>query len=142
MNKDLLVKLIPALLGFAGILVPNMGFEYGPVSIWLFGLIAQSDGNFDDINFGKSQQYVPMPVVAVLFGAGATIALLAALGVLNLDKVAWLPGAIMLSGVATYFIALAGTEIFMGTPVVLGIACAATGGVWSLVNAIKAGKPA
>nr|MDO8086743.1 hypothetical protein [Candidatus Sigynarchaeum springense] len=81
-----------------------------------------------------------MPISAILLAAGAVLALLAGLGVLKMGKVAWLPGVLLIAALPLYIIGTADTEILDAAPVLANLICGAVGGVWAIVNAVKAGK--
>jgi hypothetical protein len=142
MEKSVFLKFFAAILGFAGIAVPNVGFQYN-VIIWTFGVFS-SDGIFDYIDFSnvKPEKLVLMPVTTILFALGAVLMLVAALGKIKLGKIAWLPAVLMFTGVVLYFAGTVDTEIFDAAPYVFGIACGGLSGVISLVDAIISGRPA
>jgi len=142
MEKPNIMKLLPAILGFAALAVPAFGFEKDGIAIWIFGGVAAGGevGTLSAEISEKHPEMVLMSISGIVFAVGATLALLSALGVLKLGKLAWLPGVIMIAGAPLYFIGLAETEILLIAPVVINIACGALGGVWALVDAIKSTK--
>ncbi|MEX2682192.1 MAG: hypothetical protein Q6373_011360 [Candidatus Sigynarchaeota archaeon] len=144
MEKPDLLKLLPAILGFAGLAIPAFSARY-PVVFWVFGGYA-SDSGFDMINFASAGLLEDNPklllilVSAILLAVGAVLALLSGLGVLKMGKVAWLPGVLMIAALPLYMIGTWETEILEAAPIVVNLICGAVGGVWSIVNAVKANK--
>jgi hypothetical protein len=105
MDKQKILAFLPALLGFAALAVPNVGYnEKGLAASWLFGAIIFS-GEFEMINFANSEStsIAFLPISGIVFAVGALLALLSALGVLKMGKFAWLPGVIMIAGGPLFF---------------------------------------
>lgn len=147
MEKPNFLKLLPAILGFAALALPAVSVEKGSFSFWLFGAVWTGEGLetntlFQGELFEKHEEIALIIVTGILFAAGAALSLLSTLNVLKLQKLGWLPGVVMLAGVPFYFIGLASTELLLVAPLVLNIACGAVGGVWALVDGIKATRPA
>jgi hypothetical protein len=147
MEKPNFLKLLPAILGFAALALPAVSVEKDSLGFWFFGAIWEGEG-FDTITLFQGELFGAHPeigliiVTGVMFAAGAALSLLSTLNVLKLQKLGWLPGVVMLAGVPLYFIGFAGTELLLAAPLVLNVACGAVGGVWALVDGIKATRPA
>jgi hypothetical protein len=92
--------------------------------------------------FEKHPEYIMILVSGIVIVVGAVLSLLSAVNVLKLGKLGWLPGVVMLAGVSLYFIGVIGNELLLIAPVVLNVACGAVGGIWALVDGIKAMQPA
>jgi hypothetical protein len=147
MEKINFLKILPAILGFAAFAVPALGFEKDGIALWMFGAVAE-DGVFSKYNlfmgetFEKNPQLILLLVSGIVIVVGAVLSMLSALNVVKLGKLGWLPGVVMLAGASLYFIGCIDTEMFLIAPVVLNVACGALGGVWALVDGIKATRPA
>ncbi len=140
MEKPNILKILPAILGFLGFALPAIGGDNGDVAIWSFGaLIEEGESHFlKGLYTAESESaIILMPISGFVFVVGAVLALLSALGVLKLGKVAWLPGLIMIVGVPLFFIGTGDTEILYVAPVVINVICGGVGGVWALVDGIK-----
>jgi hypothetical protein len=140
MANEKILQFLPAILGFAGVAVPCFGIVY-PIVFFSFGGFFSESSEFQVINFEEHPELWLFPASTAVLAVGAVLALLSVRGVVKLHKVAWLPGTIMLAGVALYIIvasALGGGEIIIAAPILAGPALGAVGGIGSIVMATKA----
>nr|MDO8110138.1 hypothetical protein [Candidatus Sigynarchaeota archaeon] len=142
MDKVKLMVLLPSILGVLGIALPaNIRITGdGFVLFWMIGFFVDEE-RAEFLNIGKFPYLSLFLVSGIVLAAGEVLFFLAARGTLKLGKMTWLPGTVMVAGMALYMI-MAGPvtqgEILLYAPIPAGLACGMLGAIWTLYAEIKA----
>nr|MDO8110139.1 hypothetical protein [Candidatus Sigynarchaeota archaeon] len=142
MDKVKLMAMLPGILGLLGVALPaNISTNTADAFVfWMFGSFINDEG-LQFLNMSHAPYLWLFPVSAIVLLAGTMLFFIAAKGVVKFGKCTWLPGLLMVAGIALYVI-MAGpaTEwVILGTlPIPFGLACGVLGAVWALYVEIKA----